>query len=134
EADLDAVLLFKGRGERAHDLVDNQIGVIGDLAFLLGLGNQLRADLGGAHAGRAQCDARGDADGPSERSHELPPLPVSSRSTTSASSASAPSPAGSATNGLMSMLSSASPRSWARRPSATSAAATLASSQAGAPR
>ena len=62
ERDLDAVLRFESRGERPHDLIDDEISVVGDLAFLLGLGDQLGADLGSRRGGGVDESAqkRGD--------------------------------------------------------------------------
>ena len=46
-------LALEGRDQRPHHLIDDQVGVVDDLAFLLGLGDQVGADVGGGGGGGA---------------------------------------------------------------------------------
>ena len=47
EAHLDSIFRLECQSERPYDLIDDEVGVIGELALLLRLGDQLGADVGG---------------------------------------------------------------------------------------
>src|SRR4029450_3685987 len=71
EGNLDAVLCLERRGERPHDLIDDEIGVVGYLDFLLRFGGQVGAGVGGGGGGGAkEKDANASNDTMSDR-HDI---------------------------------------------------------------
>jgi hypothetical protein len=55
EVDLDAELALECRHQRPHHLLDDQVGVVGELTFFLGACDQLRIDVGGGR-GEGGCE------------------------------------------------------------------------------